>query len=270
VSAGHEINSESAYRRLGRVPEATIQPEVELSSSAMSAHRRPSSRLLQGRALTEFRRALIAWGQANYRPFPWRSTRDPYSILIAELMLHRTQASQVLPVYVSFMSRFPDPLALVAATRREIRRELGPLGLQWRIELFCEMATELKVRHSGTVPLDKPSLLSLPGVGEYVASAVQCFSLDLPVPLIDTNTVRVCSRVLGLERKDSSRRSCLYRDTLSALLDPEEPRSFNLAMLDLAAELCTAARAPACGECPLLEFCSLGETHIMKGRCESV
>ena len=108
-----------------------------------------------------FRKALIAWGREHFRPFPWRLTEDPYHILMAEVMLHRTQAPQVVPVYERFIECYPDVPELASASKEELCDVLYSLGLRWRIDLIQEMTTELIEHFGGQVPRGKADLLSL-------------------------------------------------------------------------------------------------------------
>lgn len=202
-----------------------------------------------------FRKALIAWGLEHFRRFPWRLTEDPYRILMAEVMLHRTQARQVVPVYERFIERYPDVPELARATKKELHDTLYSLGLHWRIDFIHEMAAELIERFRGQVPPEKAELLSLPGVSQYIAGAVRCFVWNQPEPLIDTNTVRVVGRLFGLEIKDSSRRNRRFRNLIGALVDPDKPRAYNYSLLDLAEEICTKKRPPECARCPVSEWC---------------
>lgn len=210
----------------------------------------------------DFRTKLIAWGRHNYRPFPWRATRDPYRILISEVMLHRTQAKQVVPVYEYFLRRYPDVRALAQATREDLHAVLFSLGLRHRIDLIHEMAADLMARFEGQVPDAKPDLLSLPGVSEYISGAVRCFAWNLPEALIDTNTVRVVGRLFGLETKDSSRRNRRFRELITELVDPDEPRAYNYALLDLASLVCTKVRPPDCADCPVQNQCLYGSVVL--------
>lgn len=212
-----------------------------------------------------FRKALIAWGRENFRPFPWRLTENPYRVLMAEVMLHRTQAPQVVPVYERFIERYPDVPSLAQATREELHEALYSLGLRWRIDLIHEMAIELIEHFSGQVPRQKADLLSLPGISEYIAGAVRCFAWNRPEPLIDTNTVRVVGRLFGLEIKDSSRRNRRFRKLITALVDLDEPRIYNYALLDLADQVCMKKRPPECGRCPVAEWCIYG-TSVLAGK----
>jgi A/G-specific adenine glycosylase len=120
------------------------------------------------------------------------------------------------------------------------------------------MARRLEQDFGGGVPVERGALLSLPGVSDYVAGATRCFAWNLPEALIDTNTVRVAGRLFGLEVRDSSRRNRLFRSLLEALVDREEPRAYNYALLDLADRICMKRRPPQHGECPLLPFCVTG------------
>ncbi len=205
-----------------------------------------------------FRASLIEWGAQNFRRFPWRFTQDPYHILTAEVMLHRTQARQVAPIYERFIARYPDLEALANATQDELYETLYSLGLRWRIDLMQQMVASLVSGYNGEVPREKADLLSLPGVSDYVASAIRCFVWKLPEALIDTNTVRVVGRVFGLETRDSSRRNARFRELIQALVDPEQPRAYNFAMLDLADAICTRTRLPVCVRCPVQSYCTYG------------
>ena len=204
------------------------------------------------------RQPMIAWGKTHFRPFPWRLTTDPYQILIAELMLHRTQVAQVEPVYVRFMLQFPDLGTLSAAGKDDLHEALYSLGLRWRVGAMYEMVQTLSTRHAGIIPHEKRTLLDLPGVSEYVASALRCFAWNLPEPLLDTNTVRVIGRIFDLKVTDSSRRSRRFRDLLAALVDPSDPRAFNYALLDHAHLICLKRRPPLCLECPIKGHCVYG------------
>jgi len=211
--------------------------------------------------LRAFRRSLRQWGRRHFRAFPWRLTRNAYRILVAEVMLHRTQASQVLPVYERFIELYPDLPALANASSRDLHKVLRPLGLRWRVGLMLKMAREIVERFGGEVPPDLESLRSLPGVSHYIAAAVRCFAWDLPDALLDTNTVRVLARIHRLETRDSSRRSKAFHALATRMLDPDHPREYTFALLDLAESVCTARRPPACDLCPLQAWCNYARTR---------
>jgi len=207
--------------------------------------------------VSQYRSLLKDWGRRHLREFPWRETRDPYQVLMAEYMLLRTQAKQVVPVYNKFLECYPSLSSLAKAPKGEVYEVLAPLGLKWRAEYVYEAGQILATDYGGEVPLDVNELMSLPGISVYIARAVRCLVLDIPEPLIDTNTVRIVGRLFGLEVKSSSRRNSRFRSLIEALVDPEDPRLYNLSMLDLGAAVCTS-RKPNCRGCPLLDLCVHG------------
>lgn len=208
--------------------------------------------------LEKFRVRVKEWGRENLRSFPWRETRDPYRLLIAEFMLLRTQASQVEPVYRKFISKYPSLEDLAEASRKDIHDILKPLGLSWRADRVYETVRKLEEEHDLVVPTEKDALLNLPGVSQYIAGAVRCFALGKPEALIDANTVRIAGRLFDVEVKDSSRRTNRFQRLIGELVDPEQPRYYNLSMLDLGAKICTS-RSPDCLSCPLMDLCRHGQ-----------
>ncbi|GIV15151.1 MAG: DNA-binding protein [Armatimonadota bacterium] len=208
-----------------------------------------------------FRCDLLGWWKDNQRVFPWRETRDPYRILIAEILLHRTRAEQVVPLYHRVLRRFPNVFNLAAADYQEIENELRSAGLTWRIQLLHEMARQVVEKHNGVLPQDSIQLQSLPGISHYIASAVRCFAWGYPEALLDTNTVRIAGRLFGLRITDGSRRSRLFQNVLTQLLDRECPRDFNFALIDLGATVCRS-RNPVCLSCPVRIHCSYGRNVI--------
>lgn len=216
--------------------------------------------VLPQETLAALRQALLRWGESHFRPFPWRQTRDPYRILLAEILLHRTQVKQMVPVYERLVASYPDIPSLAAADKALLDALLFPVGLRWRTDLLHVMAQEIVARFGGQIPTERADLLSLPGVSEYIAGAVRCFAWDQPEVLMDTNTVRIAGRLLGWPVKDSSRRNARFRAALQALLDPDEPRAFNYALLDLAHLVCLKRQEPRCQECPLATWCQHAST----------
>lgn len=208
------------------------------------------------------RKALEEWSKYNCRAFPWRDVCEPYRILMSEVMLHRTQAIQVVPVFNKFLISFPDIITLAKASKAELQEILYSLGLRWRIDLIHDMAVRIVEHHDGIIPQGKAELISLPGVSEYIAGAVRCFTWNFPEPIFDTNTVRVAGRLFGLEAKPSSRRNRTFQALVSALLDVDQPRSFNYSLLDFAALICTKRPEPQCEICPLLLSCRYGRVNL--------
>ncbi|MFN8613975.1 MAG: DNA-binding protein [Vulcanimicrobiota bacterium] len=203
----------------------------------------------------EFQAGVLQWAvPAHLREFPWRHTQDPYRLLLSELMLRRTQARQVAPTYKNFFQRWPNLESFLQADTGELGKVLLPLGLQWRIQNILDVREAL--RDLGRIPQDYQGLIGLPGVGDYVASAVLCFSLQEARPLIDTNTVRLIGRYFGLQVHQGTRRLRSFRQ-LAASLVPQDNTSasvYHYGLLDLAATICRPTH-PVCSECPLSSDC---------------
>lgn len=171
-------------------------------------------------------------------------------------MLRRTRADKVAEVYSAFMLRWPTLSDFLEAGDDELHAALRPLGLRWRVETLIALRDRLK--ETGTRSLGNLSheeLLALPGVGDYVASAISCFSQGEARPLIDVNSVRVIGRVFGLDTGPETRRRKSFRQLAEDLLPRDAPQAYNYALLDLAATICRPQK-PACARCPLEALCA--------------
>jgi len=192
------------------------------------------------------------------RELPWRVEKDPYKILVAELLLRRTQGEKVVPVYLELVRRYPTPQALALASIDELRKILQPLGLHnTRARELKELGRVLVERYGGEVPRELNELLSLPGVGEYVARAVRVLAFNFKDPLVDTNIIRVISRISGIELKQQNPKHVKFvHNVLSRVIEmfPDAKRA-NLALLDFAAVICKA-RNPRCSECFARDLCA--------------
>lgn len=208
-----------------------------------------------------FRTRLAKWGRQNRRHFPWRKTSNPFYILLAEMMLRRTNATQVISIYIKVTKQYRNAKQLAAAPRREVLAHLKPLGLAWRAKNILKMAEVLVKQSDGRVPSTYESLKQLPGVGEYVASAVACFAFDQPMPLVDTNTVRVVGRYFGIPTNAESRRRKPVRQSIAAVTTRRNTGQFNRTFLDFAA-LCCKAIDPDCRHCPLRNRCAFGKKKL--------
>src|SRR5712671_5457903 len=142
-----------------------------------------------------FRRRLLAWYERSARDLPWRRTRDPYQVLVSEVMLQQTQVSRVAEYYPRFLERFPDLGTLASARPRAVREAWDGLGYYARARNLHALAKQVTRRHAGTLPDTPEALIELPGVGRYTAGAVASFAYERPVPAVDTNVNRVLRRV---------------------------------------------------------------------------
>lgn len=204
-----------------------------------------------------FRRDLIQWGKAHFRDYPWRETRDPYLLLIAEVLLHRTRADQAATLYRRVTARYPSICDVAVADDTELKELMKPAGLTWRTELLHRTAQTVCSEYDGVIPRSRAVLESLPGVGPYIAAALRCFAFGEPDALLDTNTVRIAGRLFGIVVTDASRRSRRFRELLEFLTDPADPRGFNFALLDLGALVCVSG-VPRCEMCPIRRYCYYG------------
>lgn len=198
----------------------------------------------------------MRWYRASGRhDLPWRLTRDPYAVLVSEVMLQQTQVERVLPYYDAWLERWPDFAALAAAPVAEVIRAWRGLGYNRRALSLHRLAIAVVGQHEGELPTDARALLALPGIGEYTASAVRCFARGEQVRVADTNISRVVARaILGAaSQRDVPARA--LAETLDSLLPARNARDHNLALMDLGALVCTA-RSPACAACPLEATCA--------------
>jgi A/G-specific adenine glycosylase len=197
--------------------------------------------------------ALLDWYAQHGRDLPWRRTRDPYAILVSELMLQQTQVSRVLPKYLEFLDRFPDFQSLAAASRADVIRAWAPLGYNLRAVRLKTIA-EQAVALGGSLSGDSASLTQLKGIGRYTAAAIACFAFEHPVAVLETNVRRVLVRAfLGEARSDTQKPDTLWELARHAL-PSDRAFDWNQALMDLGATICTA-RKPRCPVCPLRDEC---------------
>ncbi|MFQ5521872.1 MAG: A/G-specific adenine glycosylase [Candidatus Methylomirabilia bacterium] len=202
-----------------------------------------------------FERQLLGWYRQHRRDLPWRRTRDPYKVLVSEIMLQQTQVERVIPKYRQFLKKYPTLAALARAPLREVKRIWYPLGYNIRPVHLRTIARETLARYDGRLPDDEKRLRSLKGIGRYTAGAVLAFAFGRDAAMLDTNVKRVLGRVfLGREGpKRPLRQSALW--SLAALLVPQgRAYDFNQALMDFGATWCTARR-PRCQPCPMKAFC---------------
>ncbi|MCX2727883.1 A/G-specific adenine glycosylase [Thermomicrobium sp. 4228-Ro] len=209
---------------------------------------------------------LLSWYAANARDLPWRRTRDPYRILVSEVMLQQTQVERVIPAYEAFLSRFPTIEHLAAAPLAEVIAAWGGLGYNRRAVYLWRAARQIVEQHGGEFPRDRRQLEELPGVGRYTAGAVLCFAFGQPVAFWDTNIARVLTRIF-LGPDHSPRRRDL--DALAERVLPlDRAYEWNQALMELGARVCTS-RSPRCEQCPVRAVCrSVGTVGMVRRRSE--
>jgi A/G-specific adenine glycosylase len=203
-----------------------------------------------------FRRRLLAWYRQHGRDLPWRRTRDPYHILVSEVMLQQTQVDRVLPKYAEWLSKYPTLEALATAPEQEVAETWRPLGYNVRPRRLHAIARESVARYGGALPGDEVTLRSFKGIGEYTAGAMLSFAFGQRAAILDTNVARVLFRVFvgrGDAKAHAVRRHLW--DISRTLLPNRHVFDFNQALMDFGATLCTARR-PACPLCPMRRDCA--------------
>jgi A/G-specific adenine glycosylase len=206
-----------------------------------------------------FQERILSWARENLRDFPWRRISDPYVVLITEKMLQQTDFGHVRKVWQEFFKRFPTVQDLALASEEEIASILRPLGLwRQRARQLKALASALLTKYGGNVPCRYEDLISLPGVGDYVARATLLFACGVPTYLLDVNSRKVISRFF-LYPKGGSDREIAEILRLVTPRDPVESRIFGWGIIDFSALVC--AKKPKCYRCPLNERCSYYLVH---------
>jgi A/G-specific adenine glycosylase len=199
--------------------------------------------------------ALLGWYARSGRDLPWRLTRDPYPILVSEIMLQQTQVERVRPKFHEFLACFPSFESLAQAPVGEVIRRWAPLGYNRRAVRLHNLARTVVTRFEGRLPERAEQLGELEGLGSYTANAVACFAFGQAVPVVDTNVRRVLGRLFAdLVGLDPPGGRSLERFA-AAVLPADRAYEWNQALMDLGATICTA-RAPACSSCPMALVCA--------------
>ena len=221
-------------------------------------------------------RHLYEWYETNHRALPWRETDDPYAIWLSEIILQQTRVLQGLDYWRRFMARWPNVAALAAADEAEVLREWQGLGYYSRARNLHKAAQKIVERgesrvergesrvergesrvERGKFPKTFEEIRALPGVGDYTAGAIASFAYDLPYPAMDGNVYRVVARLLDIDEAfDTTAGKKLFHQQIEKLLDRENPRLFNSAIMEFGALYCTPTLGDNCAQCPLQAHCA--------------
>ena len=197
-----------------------------------------------------FTRALLRWAADSRRDLPWRSTRDPWAVLVSEVLLQQTQVGRVEAKYREFLDCWPTPSDLASAELSELLKYWVGLGYPRRARNLHRTAQQITNLHQGEVPRELEQLLKLPGVGPYTARAVMIFAYEKDLGVVDTNVGRLLARWC-----DSSLRPKIAQEIADKLVAPGRSWDWNQGLFDLAATVCTK-RSPQCGACPVNSWCA--------------
>jgi len=215
--------------------------------------------------VTAFQRRLVRWYARHGRDLPWRRTRDPYRILVSEIMLQQTQVERVIGYYERFLRRYPSIDALAASSEPAVRETWDGLGYYARARNLHRTARTVVAEHGGRIPNDPAVIRTLPGIGRYTAGAVLSIAYRQDAAILDTNAARVLRRVFGTGRTRS--KATLQRrlwDIAEAVTPSGKADRFNQAIMDLGATICQA-RTPRCGECPVRRCCRSADSAEVVG-----
>lgn len=198
---------------------------------------------------------IEAWFADHARPLPWRTCpREPYRVLVSELMLQQTQVERVAPLYWAFVRRFPSLTALAAAAEDDVMAAWSGLGYYRRARLLHRLARQVVVEMGGVLPGSAEALERLPGVGPYTAAAVASMGFGQPVPAVDGNVARVACRLLAFADPRSAAGRRRIADWVRGLLEVGAPGVVNEALMELGATVCRPV-SPSCERCPLETDC---------------
>jgi A/G-specific adenine glycosylase len=233
-------------------------PKASLKSKAVVADRD---------SIGFFRKTLRRWASKNFASFPWRRSRNRFHGLVAEVMLQRTRADQVVPIFEEFVRRYPTPLQASKAPARSFTSLLRPLGLRWRAKALHNLSHTLAKRSAG-VPSTLDELKRLPGVGDYASAAFSTFHLESSTTIIDSNIVRLYGRFFGFKTGPETRRNRAFRVLADEVQPMKNGRLFAYGLLDFTRSVC--APRPQCVICPLRNKCRYylrtRTEHTQRGR----
>lgn len=203
-----------------------------------------------------FRQRLLTWYGRHGRDLPWRTTDDPYHILVSEIMLQQTQVDRVLPKYHEWLGKFPSFEALAVADEALVTETWRPLGYNIRPRRLQAIAREAVSRFDGQLPDDEATLLSFKGIGQYTAGAIRSFAFRQRAAILDTNVARVLFRVFVGQGDLKSHAMKKHLWAVSAVMVPQKQVfDFNQALMDFGAMVCVA-RNPKCLVCPMSKSCA--------------
>jgi A/G-specific adenine glycosylase len=201
-----------------------------------------------------FQRSLIRWFEENGRKYPWRNGTGPYEILLSEVLLQQTNADRVVDVYNQLIRKFPDPHTLALSEIDELISIMKPIGLNYKAARLKKLGEVIVNKYGGDIPSQEEELLSLLGVGQYIANAVLCFAFSYKVPLVDVNVLRMYERVFSLQSTKRRAREDPAVWQFAAKMLPDNFREYNWAVIDLCSKICTI-RHPLCDSCPVSWVC---------------
>lgn len=209
----------------------------------------------------KFRQALIEWFNKNQRKLPWRKSKNPYHVWLAEVMLQQTQVKKVLDYYETFIEQFPDVATLAKSSLQQVLKAWEGMGYYARARNLHKAAQIVITENGGGIPENYNDFKKLPGAGEYITAAVLSQSFNAPFAVVDGNVKRVLSRLFLIDKPiNSSSSKSIFKKYAELLLDRQQPGAFNQAMMELGATICRP-QSPKCSVCSIQSFCAASKTN---------
>ena len=205
--------------------------------------------------VNSFSNNLISWYRINKRDLPWRNTKDPYKILLSEIILQQTKIAQGLPYYNRFIKKYPNVQVLAGASEKEVLKLWEGLGYYSRARNLHKTAKIIVTNLEGIFPSTYKNLIKLPGIGDYTASAISSFSINEINPVIDGNVYRFLSRLLGILIPINTNKSLKeFRNIAKILISKKNPSDFNQAIMEFGSLVCKP-KNPICNDCIYQKSC---------------
>ncbi len=209
-----------------------------------------------------FQKEILKWGEENFKNYPWRLDQNPYKIFIAEILLGRTKALQVAPVFKKIMKEYPTLKKFLEINPKKIKDFFKPLGLIKRSGFVIEMILKIKNDFNDQIPCTYSELISLKGIGRYTANAILCFGFSQRRALLDSNFIRIFERIFKIKAKTKTPKSDKFLWEFSEYLLPKKDFiKFNYAILDLGGNVCRSKKTK-CFECPLKVICTYFKENL--------
>jgi len=210
-----------------------------------------------------FRKLLMEWYEREFRNLPWRQSTSPYKIWISEIMLQQTQVKKVIPYYKKFLNNFPKVHDLANANLSQVLKVWEGMGYYARARNLHKAAKIVAQEYDGIFPSELERVKNLPGIGPYTAAAILSISFDQNLPVLDGNVIRVLSRIFTVDLNPKSAQGKSHLLSIAQeLLQPGKAGTFNQAMMELGALVCTP-KSPKCSECPLANKCRAKTMNTM-------
>ncbi|MEA5449860.1 A/G-specific adenine glycosylase [Leptolyngbya sp. CCNP1308] len=260
----HSIPNSSSGRRRSTVPDTegsyTTSTTRVLNQHPFSPNPAQATQPWPDFPVEALRSGLLAWYTDRGRALPWRNIDNPYAIWVSEIMLQQTQVKTVLPYYQRWLEQFPTVESLATADQQTVLKAWEGLGYYSRARNLHKAAQRMMSDHHGQIPRDFDAITALPGIGKTTAGGILSSAFNLPHAILDGNVKRVLARLVALPVPPARALKDLW--VLSEhLLDPQNPRDFNQAIMDLGATLCTR-RNPTCDRCPWQAYCCAYNRNI--------